>query len=101
MWAYVVGSIVSTPGGTGDITLGDIWPILVVMFTGAAGVFAFLVKKINDLDNRNDKLVAKLTDEVVPALTESTTASKSMVEATVRLQSALAVQEDRQKERRK
>lgn len=86
------------PSNTG-ITLSNIWPLLVVMFAGAGGVFAFLVKHIAELRTENRELRDKVMDQVVPALTENTLASKAMMESTVRLQSALAVAEDHQRDR--
>jgi len=95
-----MGGVVALVGGPPNgITLTDVWPLLAVIFTGAAGVFGYMVKHTNDVEAKNKELTDKLINEVVPTLTENTIASKAMIDATVRLQSALAVAEDRQKGR--
>lgn len=94
MWEAVI------PGPGSGIQLSDVWPLLAIIFAGCAGVFGFMVKHINDLRAENKELRDKLTDQVVPCLTESTLASKAMMEASVKLQAALAVAEDRLQGRR-
>ena len=69
--------------------------VLAALFAGGTGVFAFLVGMIRNLLRENKHLYETVMDKVVPAMTENTTASKAMIEATVSLQNAIAIADDR------
>lgn len=82
---------------TTNITLSTIWPLIAVIATGIGGAFGWMAHLISDLRKDNQELTSKVMDQVIPALQQSTQASKEMIAQTANLSQALAVAEDRRR----